>query len=800
MSYSFSCWSHPGKLLRDHVGNVYENGMALADRLELSEELRNVLRITLLLHDAGKASRFFQKYIRLIDQRERKAISESDFQDERYKLKDKTQHARISALWTFSIIEQWYDDPELTFAGYAAVLRHHGNLDNLSELVDLKSSEASLMLAISEAMNYEELNAIIAEKMDLRTTLKDETIADRINSYFNSTGFKRRWKYALKKKTSRDLLYRTNLIYSILLAADKGECIFDGVVFQKEPFDLPANLVDHYKQQTFGTPETELNLLRERVYRQAVDTWKEIPGQRFYSINVPTGIGKTLTAFNLALKMLEQTPGLEKMIYCLPFTSVIDQNAEVLEQILEANDLAPTSDRLLINHHLAEPVYKFSDKEGENETDFDQNRAEYLITQFESHLNVTTFYQLLHGLLSHKNRELRKFHSLANSVIILDEVQSIPSKYWPLVKQVFKEVAEMLNITFVLVTATLPMIFDEERGEITELVKDKQAIFSELDRILLDTSQLGNRMTIDAFGDHLIETIDEARDRSYLIICNTVRSSKELYKLLKGAFDHVLYLSTSIPPIERLRRIKTIKKKEENYIVVSTQLVEAGVDIDLDVVYRDLAPLDAIFQSAGRCNRNDGERQGEVRIVELEDDQNRNRRFGNYIYHPADLNQTQTILQQREQWREGSFFELANEYYGTFDTETDASNCILEHMANLNYASAFDSDKKNDSECVFELIEELPKIPVIVAFEPEAEALLEQYQEAIEAEYDSIFEKRQAVGGIRKKLAQYIVSIPEEYGFREDGMYHVITEESKDFSYNCETGINYREERSHFIC
>lgn len=769
------------------MGNVYENGMLIAEKLQLDEKLKKVLEVALLLHDAGKASSHFQTYIRAIDKLEKEKISREEFGKIKHDLKKKQQHSVISALWTFLIIEELFNDPALTYIGYAIVLKHHGHLGNVDELVKFDSMRSELMKEINQAIIYEELNELVALKSEIPISLSSKRMKAAISDFFDSRKFRRTWKRSLAKVSNKDLSLKISLFYSILLSADKGECIFDGVIYRKKSQKLSSNLVDSYKEETFkNAKQDKLNKLRNQVYASVNDQILEASDERFLSVNVPTGIGKTLTVLNASLKLLEKRKDLEKIIYCLPFTSVIDQNADVIDQILRANGVENNSENLLVNHHLSELNYEPEDKEGE----IDDNKGEFLITQFESNINVTTFYQLLHGIFTGKNNEVKKFHSFANSIVILDEVQSIPSKYWPLVKDIFTKITQQLNITFIFVTATLPMIFSEEKREIKELVKNKKSVFEAVDRIRLDSSLLNESLTEEEFIDILEDDIQGHPEKSFLIILNTIKCSKNIYQCLRDYHSNLIYLSTNIPPIERLRRIQKIKTAKEPQIVVSTQLVEAGVDIDLDVVYRDLAPLDSIFQSAGRCNRNAGENKGVVKVFSLLDD---NKHFASYIYSQADLDTTKDLLKEKQIFSESDFFELGNNYFEKVSQtiNADESDFILEQMSRLNFANAFDR-KTHDQ--AFELIEERITFPAYIAYEEEASQLIDQYKKAIELEFDSPFEKKRTIKKILKKLSKYSVSVPEKHSYKDqtdDSFFYIISDAQQDFAYDHETGIQF---------
>ncbi|RMG01178.1 MAG: CRISPR-associated helicase Cas3', partial [Acidobacteria bacterium] len=427
---------------------------------------------------------------------------------------------------------------------------------------------------------------------------------------------------------------KLNLIFSLLLDADKSDVVVRDPSFFRERPSLNGSLVDVYKSK-FSFPETPINHLREGAYKEvtqrAINT-----DERIYSLNLPTGLGKTLTALSFALKLREKLSSGHRIIYTLPFLSIIDQNSAVFEQVLQNNGIEISHKVLLKHHHLSEISYKTPD------TEYETTQAKILIEGWNSEIIVTTFVQLFESLISNKNRNLRKFHRIANSIIILDEVQSIPIKYWRMVSDLFYDLTKYFNVYVILVTATEPLIFDREK--LVNLV-DKQYYFRQLDRIYIKP-RLKDSLTLEELASQLQEFVDE--QKSYLFIFNTISAAEKFYGLISERYGPTTFLSTHVIPRERLDRINAIRKGQYR-IVVSTQLVEAGVDIDFDVVVRDMAPLDSIIQSAGRCNRNskNPSGKGEVLIFSLKND--RERYYHSYIYDPILTDVTRKILENHDE-------------------------------------------------------------------------------------------------------------------------------------------------------
>ena len=804
--------SHPDKTLLRHLRGVLHNCRTFAAELSISGKLLRVIELCAVLHDLGKASSYFQAYIRSRTPDGGPALG--------VKERKLTNHARISAWWTFFIVQRELDSDRWAMLACLAVLKHHGNFADVEAMLKVAGNDdKNDMLKISEAVDYDGFNAVLHELGFKPTDLNHGYFAGQVN-FFYGRGI-RQLRRIFSEDPKLDNFFDLNLLFSILLSADKGEVIFDGPVYRRSANQVAAAAVDMFKAHRFPAVVGGLNRLREQVYTSAAANIVQHADRRFLSINVPTGIGKTFTVLNAALKLRAVRPDLKKIVYCLPFTSVIDQNAGVFQEVLETTFGSTVgSDALMIYHHLSERRYQPADSAAE----IDDNRAEYLLHAFESEISVTTFYQLLYGILSGRNREVRKLHSFANSIVILDEVQSIPIKYWTLVKTIFSQMAERFNITFILVTATMPLIFDESKDEILELVDNKEDVFRQMNRIDLDCSMLDAAISTEEFAEHLVSDFEDKPDKSFLVVVNTRKCARDLYESIKQhmIFDDddnkLFFLSTNVYPKERLRRIREIKQRcdaansdgqlKGRTIVISTQLVEAGVDIDLDVVYRDIAPLDSIFQACGRCNRNmrDGFR-GRVKLVKLLNDNGR--LMAANLYGPVLINKTLKVLEHMDALiSEAMFYELSQAYQREITASVDQSDspCILEAMSALRYDAAFNPAlaKKNDCPKLkttfkpFELIEEMETAPVyIMSFDEEARTLYDEFQQWIDDKDADRFERMRAIKNINRAMSQFIVNVPARYMPKDESKsFFIVDEFIHDLPYDIETGIQYGAQES----
>ena len=598
----------------------------------------------------------------------------------------------------------------------------------------------------------------------------------------------------LNEKSDLYLYFITQFLYSALLDADKTDAGLNGKDLDR--LDLPADLVDQYRDRKgFTSDRNNINSLRNQIYEDAmvgISDWNL--DNRILSLNVPTGTGKTLTSLSFALKLRDRlkkeknfTP---RIIYALPFLSIIDQNYAVFDDVVTQGGRLKDSRLLLKHHHLADVSYKTEDND-----EYKADESLLLLEGWNAEIIVTTFWQYFYTLFSNKNKLLRKFNKLANSIIILDEVQAVPHQYWQLIHDATKMLCEKFNSYVVFVTATEPLIFDEAIGEIKEIVQKKEEYFRGLDRIEL-IPRIETALTLEEFKVLLEKDITGNPEKDFLIVLNTISAANDDYNFVKGlelVNTENFYLSTNVIPKERLERIRKIKgpseKREANEslrkrkVIVSTQLIEAGVDIDADMVYRDFAPMDSINQVAGRCNRNSAKAdKGTVSIFILKDDR---KEFYKYIYDPFLMSKTlDTLKNINDTIKESDFLELNNKYFkavkmGMGDEKSK------ENLACLAQLSFRDLSKK------FKLIEEdYPKVNVFVELDETAVEIWKKYQD-MRMEKD-LKERIRKKLEIRKEFSEYVISAPEKFAHSliiEDSEFGYISNAELPNYYDMETGF-----------
>ncbi|MDD4312800.1 MAG: CRISPR-associated helicase Cas3', partial [Eubacteriales bacterium] len=341
----------------------------------------------------------------------------------------------------------------------------------------------------------------------------------------------------------------------------------------------------------FGPPKTPLAEKRNQVQQDCLRMAEEPRG--IYTLTVPTGGGKTLSSLAFALKHAMKNE-LRRVIYVIPYTSIIDQTAAVFRNAL--------GDQNVLEHHH-NVSYESTD---ERETDPRALASE----NWDAPVVVTTNVQFFESLFANRTSRCRKLHNIANSVIIFDEAQMLPKDLLRPCVQAIQELVRNHCCTAVLCSATQPALgqFFDDPGSIREICKDHEALYQALHRVHFEYAKELDDVTLLDRLNHLDQV---------LCIVNTKLQAQTLFAGLSGEGNY--HLSTLMTPSHRRRILAEIRDRLRESLpcrVISTSLIEAGVDVDFPVVYREEAGLDSAIQAAGRCNR-EGNRSAEDSVVYL---------------------------------------------------------------------------------------------------------------------------------------------------------------------------------------
>lgn len=595
--------SHPDKTLKDHLLSVANNcknvllPKTFGKMLISKDVLIDLCYYTGLFHDVGKATKYFQKYI----ENPEKTTSE---------LKN---HANLSALLAFVFINKLKKsfgvknkDVEnlLPYMVYVAIRRHHGYLHDFSgELPFELDKNLSLQIDALDIDGLQEIFDSINDKLKVKMEIKSlidelkKINLEEITSNFRFDFFDIEGYSNLTEEERIQLYLIQNLIYGTLILSDRKDVILSDTPQIGDEVNFA--IIENYRSKKFANvKKTPIMEIRSKGYNETMDHLKKIFDKKtyLYSLTLPTGLGKTILSLAVAIKFKELlNVNTYRTVINIPFTSIIDQTFDVYKEIVGTDN----SNVLLKHHHRADFDYKRDEKI------YKYNESELLLETWHSEVVVTTFVQLLETIFCNDKQNLMKLPSIVNAIIVMDEVQTITYDLWKLINKTFRVLGEIFNTYFVLCTATQPLIFLPEK-EIKEITINNDYYFKYFNRTYMKP-MLQREVSVDEFQTDIINYLTEYPDDDVIVIVNTKKMTLGLFKYFAEIMDEnndVFYLSTLITPYERKRIIDTIKnKKDKRKVIISTQLVEAGVDISVNAVFREIAPVDALIQSAGRANR-----------------------------------------------------------------------------------------------------------------------------------------------------------------------------------------------------
>jgi CRISPR-associated endonuclease/helicase Cas3 len=368
-------------------------------------------------------------------------------------------------------------------------------------------------------------------------------------------------------------------------------------------------LADLLERKLRGFPEKyPIDKLRRQVSESCLSASARPKGT--YLLTVPTGGGKTLASLRFALNHAAKW-NMDRVIYVSPYTSIIDQNAKVVRGILEPRGTEFAS--VVLEHHS-------------NLTPLKQTwRSKVLSENWDAPVVFTTAVQLLESLFGSGTRAVRRMHQMANSVLIFDEIQTLPVRCVHLLNNALNFLVEQCGSTVVLCTATQPLLdkVDASKGRLrenAEIMRDVPALFAQIRRYeTYDKHKPGGWEHTEAAEMAVAET---RRAGSCLVVVNTKREALSIYNECKSLTKDVpvYHLSASMCPTHRMKVLHCLKKRltgGKPAMCVSTQLIEAGVDISFGSAIRAVAGLDSIAQTAGRCNRHGESTMGSVHVINL---------------------------------------------------------------------------------------------------------------------------------------------------------------------------------------
>lgn len=404
---------------------------------------------------------------------------------------------------------------------------------------------------------------------------------------------------AKKPRSGSDPAFWIRMLFSCLVDADflDTEAFFDSEKNElRGAYPLVDKLLpaftDYMQLKSKAAPETEVNRIRSQVFERCVEMAAKSPG--IYTLTVPTGGGKTLSSMAFALNQAV-THGKERIIYVIPYTSIIEQTADQFRQIFGD---------AIIEHHSNLDI---------GDDSLETAKSRLACENWDAPVIVTTSVQFFESLFAARTSRCRKLHNIINSVVILDEAQLLPPDYLRPALHILKELVKFYGVTLLLCTATQPALGKREGfdglEDVQEIIEDPLSLHESLKRVVIHVPQnLNEPCSLDALAQELIGY------ESVLCIVNRRDDARMLWTHMPEGTVHLSALMCGAHRSRVIAEIKKSRAEDTPVRVISTQLVEAGVDIDFPVVYRALAGLDSIAQAAGRCNREGRRPRGDVYV------------------------------------------------------------------------------------------------------------------------------------------------------------------------------------------
>lgn len=575
----------------------------LSERWGVKIGMAACCRLCAKLHDMGKESDAFLKYI---------LYSYANPLDD--SKRGSVDHAQAGGKYLF---ENFYDDADVIGKITAEVIAmvvcfHHGGLSDYMSL-DCNSPFLNRVRKVDEENPYAEIK---------ENYLRDCYTAEELEKDFCEA----RGEVEAYLKKCKDL--KLNKFGVSLLTKYLYSCIIDGDRFDTYLF------MENLKEKTLNQ-EALWRTLSDRMesfvisleHRNDIDVLRSqisdacknfaVKNTGIYSLTVPTGGGKTYSSFRYALEHAKEKQK-DRIIYVAPFTTIIDQNAKQIKDILKC-------DALILDHHSN--VIRDNDLEA----------FKLMTERWDAPIIFTTMVQFLNTLFEGGTQSVRRMHHLANAVLIFDEIQTIPVYCIHLFNQAINFLNKICNTTCILCTATQPALSETKRPIILsddgEMIPDLTKTFQEFKRVKVIDKQILGGYSFAQLAAFIFEKGEEVK--SILTICNTKKTVETLFTELseknRALPEHaqfvIFHLSTNMCSAHRLDILEDLnkaldesEKDGKRVICISTQLIEAGIDISFACVFREIAGLDSIAQAAGRCNRHGEVALREAYIVNLIDE------------------------------------------------------------------------------------------------------------------------------------------------------------------------------------
>lgn len=614
--------------LEVRLNSLFEKSANLFEEIEAKEEFITFVKYlfakAIYWHDMGKMNPNFQKDKMLNDIDEKTLVSDS-------------HHSHLGAyLFINHSLDELYDknlsDEEETMESIIylfgfLISKHHGkvyqyeDLDFQMEFVeflgkfDIETEHTKILKdknrLFSSIFDYIENNQdvlfLLSKSLFSLLIISDYYATAQFMNYGNCQELKYK-DFGLVNKTFVDKIYKE--FYTDKFDKNKKQITFNQLLGNKSNEDFKN--FDKLQEKS----NDNLNHLRNKLFVEVKTNLRENLDKNLFYIEAPTGAGKTNLSLMSVVEILQKDHLVNKIFYIFPFTTLITQTYTSIKKTLELNN-----SQIIQLHSKAK--YNQKDKNGRSEAELDgiygDDKENFLDNQFMNYpitlLSHVKFFDILTGISKDDNYI---FHRLANSIVIIDEIQTYCPDFWTKIVYLFDMYAKNFNIKFIVMSATLPKIGKIIDSQFTFLVSNKQDYFQNPNfgqRVQIDTNVISINKPEEIYQKLEEESIKyqnlkttKLKKVKTIIEFITKKGADEFYKYAKEVneiFDEILILSGTILEPRRKEIIDFIKTvHNKNILLVTTQVVEAGVDIDMDIGFKEKSLLDSDEQLAGRINRN----------------------------------------------------------------------------------------------------------------------------------------------------------------------------------------------------
>lgn len=503
---------------------------------------------------------------------------------------------------------------EILFALSYVISKHHGNLDSFEEYIE-KLSRNNDENILKELKNISVSNGGIL----LQAFLEKETITIFFN-FIETYISERKKKENISSQEAMSIFVFTKMMFSLLVASDyystnefmqeiKYEDFgnmgnIDTIKKEYENSEIIKSIRD--KEKNGIANDEDINNFRTKIFLEAEKNLEKNKEDNIFFLEAPTGSGKSNTALNLSLKLLDKDR--RKIFYVYPFNTLVEQNMNTLKNIFGNNE------EVIKNIAVVNSATALTNKDS-RDIPIEEYSDILMDRQFLNYpFIVTTHVGIFNSLVGNTKEDCMPFYQLANSVIVFDEIQAYKNTIWTEIIKILNSYAKLMNIKIIIMSATLPnlsyLLDEEEKNNIFKLIENRDEYFNNAifkNRVEVNYDLLSEqKIEYQELLEHIIE--NSLNKQKILIEFISKNDAKKFYELCENNEDlnvnhEILILTGEDNKARRNSIIKKINNKDKKIILISTQLIEAGVDIDVDVGYKNISGLDNEEQFLGRINR-----------------------------------------------------------------------------------------------------------------------------------------------------------------------------------------------------